>query len=239
MIIDIDNSKSVQYFVSRIVSDWFDIDGMYNDLKSDSQTNWSNFWNITDNMINIISNSLGCTSAEFLKNWEGKCAEHDATFMGYHCTRHSDKEVFIRNGIKPLSDEIIKPSQNQKRPDAPETWSYRSMRGSGPYFFLSYKSAKNPDNHFFRGPEILLAVNGHQPTNNSKKSIPLIIHCEIPFSILPKKNYYTFCALRAYFNFLDPEDDTQDLFEGYSIDLNGSALDPQYIVRIEGIEFII
>lgn len=235
MIIDIDNSSIVQSFVSKITSGWLDIDGMYYDLKSDSQTNWTNFWNITDGMINIISNCLGCTSEEFLKSWEKKCTEHDAMFTGYHCTRHSDKEVFIRNGILPLSDETIKLSQKQKRPETDKLWNYRSKRGSGPYFFLSYKSAKNPDNHFFNGPEILLAVNGHQPTSNSEKSIPFIIHCTIPFSILSNKNYYTFCILRAYFNFLDPEDNTEDFFEGYSIDLNGSALDPQYIVRIEEI----
>ncbi len=235
MIIDIDISSSVRSFVSMITSDWFDIDDMYNDLKSESQTNWTNFWKIDYCMIDIISNWLGFTSEEFLKNWEKKCEEHDAMFMCYHCTRHSNKEVFIRNGILPLSEEIIKLSQNQKRPDAEEIWSYRSMRGPGPYFFLSYNSAKNPDNHFFRGPEILLALNGHQPTSNLEKSIPLIIHCKIPFLILPKKNYYTYCILKAYFNFLDPEDDTENLFEGDSIDLNGNSLDPQYIVRIEEI----
>jgi len=116
MIIDIDNSSSVQSFVSMITSDWFDIDGMYYDLKSDPQTNWTNFWNITDSMINIISNCLGCTSEEFLKSCEKKCTEHDAKLMGYHCTRHSNKEVFTRNGILPLSEETINLSQTQKRP---------------------------------------------------------------------------------------------------------------------------
>ena len=72
-------------------------------------------------------------------------------------------------------------------------------------------------------------------STESEESIPLIIHCAIPFEILPNKNYYTFCILRAYFNFLDPEDDTEDFFEAYSIDLNGNALDPQYIVRIEAV----
>ena len=235
MILDIDNSSSVQSFVSKITSDWFDIDSIYYNLKSDLQINWGNFWNITDSMIDIISNCLQCISEEFLNLWEKKCTEHGAMIMGYHCTRHSYKEGFVKNGILPLSEETIKLSQNQKRPEAEKAWSYRSTRGSGPYFFLSYKSAKNPDNHFFKGPEILLAVTGHQPTSNSEKSIPLIIHCAIPFSILPNKKYFTFCILRAYFNFLDPEDDTEDFFEGYSIDLNGSALDPQHIVRIEDI----
>ncbi|VAX33784.1 hypothetical protein MNBD_NITROSPIRAE03-1273 [hydrothermal vent metagenome] len=235
MIIDIDNSSSVQSFVSKITSDWFDIDGIYYDLKSDSQTNWTNFWNITDSMINIISNFLGCTSEEFLKSWEKKCTEHDAKLMGYHCTRHSNKEVFAINGILPLSEETISLSQTQERSDAENLWDYRSNRGPGPYFFLSYKSAKNPDNHFFKGPEILLAVDGHQPGSNSEKSIPFIIHCAIPFSILPDKNYYTFCILRAYFNFLDPEDDAEDIFDAYSIDLKGNVLDSQHVVRTEDI----
>ena len=235
MILDIDNSGTVQSFVSKITSDWFDIDSMYYELKTDSQTNWTDFWNITDSMLNIIANYLECASEEFSKTWEQKCIIHNARFMGYHCNRHSDKDVFIEKGILPLSEEIIKPTQNQKRWDAGKIWSYRTTRGSGPYLFLSYKSAKKSDNPFFKGPEILLAVNGHQPNSNSEKSIPLIIHCEIPFSILPNKNYYTFCTLKAYFNFLDPEDDSGDLFEGSSIDLNGNPLEPKYIVRIEEI----
>jgi len=100
---------------------------------------------------------------------------------------------------------------------------------------LSYKSAKDPNHNFFNGPEILLAVAGHQPSNNSKKSLPLIIHCEIPFFILPNKDYYTFCTLMAYFNLLDPENDTENYFKGYSIDLKGMALDPKHIVKIEEI----
>ncbi|MBW1682574.1 MAG: hypothetical protein JRJ83_14285 [Deltaproteobacteria bacterium] len=208
---------------------------MYYELKSDSQTNQTNFWNIADSMINTISNYLECTSEEFLQIWEKKCIILNVRFMGYHCTRHSRKEVFVEKGILPLSKKTIKLSQSQKRPDAKDIWFYRSTRGSGPYFFLSYKSARNPDNHFFKGPEILLAVNGNQPNNKLGKSIPLILHCEIPFSILPNKNYYTFCTLRAYFNYLDPEDDQEDLFEGFSIDLNGNALYPRYIVRIEEI----
>jgi len=233
MIIDIDNANSVQSFVSMITSDWFDIDAMYYDLKSKSQINWTNFWNITHNMIDIISNCLGHTSEEFLNSWETKCIEQDAKIMGYHCTRHSNKEVFIKNGVLPLSEETINLSQTQKRPDAENLWDYRSKRGSGPYFFLSYKSARNPNNHFFKGPEILLAVNGHQPSSNSEKSSPFIIHCAIPFSILPDKKYYTFCILRAYFNFLDPEDEIESFFEAYSIDLKGNTLDPQHIVKIE------
>ena len=83
MILDIDNSSSVQSFVSKITSDWFDIDSIYYDLKSDLQTNWANFWNITDGMIDIISNCLQCTSEEFLQLWKKKCTEHGAMFMAF------------------------------------------------------------------------------------------------------------------------------------------------------------
>lgn len=235
MILDIDNSKSVQTFVKKITSDWFDIDSMYYGLKSDSQTNWTDFWNITDNMINTISNYLKCSSEHFLALWEEKCTIHSAMVKGYHCTRHSNKEVFLKNGILPLSEKTIELSKNQQRPDAEEIWNYRSTEGAGPYLCLSYKSAKDPKNHYFNGPEILSAVNGHQPNKNSEKSIPLIIHCEIPFSILPNKKYYVFCTLKAYLNFLDPENGTKDLFEGASIDLNGKPLEPKYILRIEEI----
>lgn len=235
MILYIDNSKSVQTFVRKITSDWFDVDSMYYELKSDSQTNWTNFWNITDSMINTISNYLKCSPDQFLKFWEEKCFIYGGMVKGYHCTRHSNKEVFFKNGILPLSEKTIEYSNNHQQPDAVEIWNYRSTIGAGPYFCLSYKSAKDPNNHYFNGPEILLAVNGHQPTMNSEKSIPLIIHCEIPFSILHNKKYFIFCTLKAYLNFLDPEDGTEDLFEGASIDLNGNHLEPKYIVRIEEI----
>ena len=236
MILDIDNSGSVESFVSRITANWFDVNSMYFALKFDSLTNLTNFWNITDYMVDKISNYLGCTSEYFLKNWEQKSLELNALLMCYHCTRHSDKEVFIKEGILPLSEKTIKLSKNQQKSQAEEAWEYRSKRGSGPYFFLSYKSAKDPDNHFHQyGPEILLAVDGHQPSNNPKKSIPLIIHCAIPFSVIPNKKFCIFCILKAYFLFLDPEDDPENLFEGSPIDLNGSALDPKHIVRIEEI----
>jgi hypothetical protein len=235
MIIDIDNLSSVESFMSKITSDWFDIDRMYYDLKSDLQINCTEFWSYTDSMINIISNYLECPSEEFLILWEKKCTVQRAMFMGYHCTRHSDKEVFLKKGILPLSEKTIKPSLNQKRPEAEEMWNIRSKKSPGPCFFMSYKSAKNPDNHFFKGPEILSGVDGYQPTSNSEKSIPLIIHCAFPFLIIPDKKFCTFCILRAYFEYLDPEEGTDDFSEGWTIDLKGNALDPQNIVRIEEI----
>jgi hypothetical protein len=70
----------------------------------------------------------------------------------------------------------------------------------------------------------------------AEKLRPLIIHCAIPFSILPVDNYYIFCMLRGYFLFIDLDDDSANLFEGYSIDLCGSSLDPKYILKIEEIK---
>ena len=236
MILDIDNPDSVQTFVKSLSEDWFDIDSMYYNLKANSVTNSPRFWAETGHFLDIISKYLNLTPYEFLKIWEQKCLEHGAMLMGYHCTRHSDKEVFIKKGILPLSKKTIKISLNHKNSEAEEAWRYRSTKGAGPYFFLSYKSAKNPDNHFHQyGPEILLAVDGHQPTNKPAESIPLIIYCAIPFSIIPNKKFCTFCILKAHFNFLDPEDDSDNLFEAFSINLNGSALDPQHIVKIENI----
>ena len=236
MILDIDNLSLVQNFVKKLTEGWFDIDNMYHELKAGSQTNWTEFWNITDSMINTVSDYLKCSSEYFVSQWNKKCSLHGAMVKGYHCTRHSNKSVFLEKGILPLSEKTVNPLKNQKQLDASKIWNYRSTVGAGPYLCLSYKSAKDPNNHFFNGPEILLGLIGNQPGINHEKSIPLILHCEIPFSILTNKKFYIFCALKAYLNFLDPEDGTEDLFEGASIDLNGNPLAPKYIVRIEEIE---
>lgn len=86
-----------------------------------------------------------------------------------------------------------------------------------------------------KGPEILLDCAGHHVDVDPAKSIPLIIHCAIPYSLLSEKDYFAFCVLRAYFNFLDPEDELNDLADGYSIDLKGKVLATRHIVRIEEI----
>ena len=39
--------------------------------------------------------------------------------------------------------------------------------------------------------------------------------------------------LKAYFLYIDPEDESDNPFEGSSIDLCGSPLDPKYILQIE------
>src|SRR5574340_478090 len=93
------------------------------------------------------------------------------------------------------------------------TWKYRRSKGSGPYFFLSYHNASKRDNSFHAsGTEIWwlfcdilikycqdrLIVLPWSDRNECRELIaeklrPFIIHCAIPFAILPAENYYIFC----------------------------------------------
>jgi len=239
MIIDIDDSRSVQSFVAQVTEGWFNPEKVYFDLKASGNTDSTDFWcgNPT-HLLSDVSASLNQTAEEFLILWNQKCITHDAKIMGYHCTRHSDKKVFTEKGILPLSDETIEIFQDGNLTvKAKRMWEYRSKKKPGPYFMLSYKWAKNPGNRFcVDGPEILLACAGDQVNGDKSRSIPLIIHCAIPYAILQEKDYFVFCILRSYFNFLDPKDDLTNLFEDYSIDLRGNALDPQYVVMTEEYE---
>lgn len=235
IIIDIDDSESVETLVDMVSEHWFNPKEMYSDLKANGKTNSPNFWNVTEHLLSDVSEYLGQISEEFLDIWNQKCMRHGTKIMGYHCTRHSNKNIFSEKGILPLSDETVRFSENKNQTsEAKEMLKFRSQRSPGPWFLLSYKSAKNPDNHFcLTGPEILLACSGYQVDADPTNLVPLVIHCGIPYSILPDKDYYVFCILRAYFNFIDPEDDSNNLFEGYSIDLKGKALDAQFIIRTE------
>ncbi len=237
IIIDIDDSKSVRTLVAQVTEDWFKPEGVYSDLKANGKTNSSDFWKLSTYLLANVSESIGQSPEEFLDVWNNKCVTHDAKIMGYHCTRHSNPKVFSEKGILPLSNKTIRINKDKERSvEAKEMWEYRSQKTPGPYFLLSYRFAKNPVNHFCsNGPEILLACTGYQVNADKAQSVPLIIHCAIPYSILPDKDYYAFCILLSYFNFLDPEDDPTNLFEGYSIDLKGNTLDPQYVVKIEEI----
>jgi hypothetical protein len=237
MIIDIDDCRSLQAMVNRVSESWFNPEKTYSDFKANRKTDSPSFWAITRQLLGGVSESLGQRPAEFLEIWNQRCITRGVKIMGYHCTRHSDKQVFAEKGILPLSEETIKLLEEENQtPQARYMWEYRSQRSPGPFFLLSYAFAKNPDNHFCRkGPEILLACSGRHVDVNREKSVPLIIHCAIPYSILPDKDYYAFCILRAYFNFMDPNDEAINLFEGYSIDLQGRILDPCHILRIEEI----
>lgn len=235
MILDIDNSESVKYFVNKIAENWFNPEKMYFDLKANGKTASSNFWGITKYLLNIVSEYLNQTSDEFLSIWNHKCLAYGAKIMGYHCTRQNDEKVFAEKGILPLSDETIKIDENlNNNIEAKEMWESRSQRNPGPYFYLRYKDAKNPNNPFCNyGPEILLACSGHQPNVDSVSSIPLILHCAIPYPYLQEKDYFAFCILRAYFNSKDPDDELY--FNDYSIDLKGRMLEPKHILNYEKI----
>jgi hypothetical protein len=236
MIVDIDNSESVQALLGKICESWFDPKQLYFDLKANGKTNSPDFWGINHLLFTEISNYLGMTLGEFLNIWTQKCSTYNVRIMGYHCTRHSNKKVFIEKGVLPLSNETIKIIEDKQNTETKRIWERRSQGSPGPYFLLNYSDAKSSGNHFLiYGPEILLACAGYQVNFDPAKSTPLIIHCAIPYSILPDKDYYTFCILRAYFNSIDPEDGSNNLPEGYSIDLKGTALDSQYIVRVEEI----
>lgn len=234
MIIDIDNKESVQAAMERISKDWFDPAELYNGLKTAAKTDSLGFWCETAHMLADVSSCLGLVSDRFLAEWNQRCIDSEMKLMGYHCTRHSDKGVFREKGILPLSEETVKLNDYESQ-TAQRIYliNYRYNQSPGPSFFLSYNRAKKPDNHFFNGPEILLACDGHHVGVDNAKSFPLIIHCAIPYSLLSVKDYFAFCILRAYFNFLNPEDGSENFFDGYSIDLRGKALDPKHIVKIE------
>jgi hypothetical protein len=238
MIIDIDNRESIQSAIELITKDWFNPEEIYVRLKAAGKTHSSGFWNTHTDMVAAMSCLLECTSDEFQNEWDQRCIGNNAKFMGYHCTRHSDNRVFLEKGILPLSDETVRLSNAGSQSTREQSIrEYRFERSPGPFFLLSYKCAKKPDNHFcLNGPEILLGSVGYHVGVDPAKSVPLIIHCTIPYSFLSETDYFAFCVLLAYFNFLDPEDDARDLFDGYSIDLRGKALDPKYIVRIEETE---
>lgn len=272
MILDIDRVVSVIETVETIA--WFDVRKLYEKLKGDNETDSINFWHISAHLLHAISARLGQSIEVFVHDWRARCFASDLEVMGYHCTRVHDPKIFRDQGIISLDDnsieiffsqlelvfstfslhvgqkqELIQIIKNDSR------WKYRSGKGAGPYFFLSYKNAQMPGNFFHAsGTEILwLFVDillqycqnkkiafPCSDRNECRKIIagelrPLIIHCAIPFSNLPAGNYYIFCMLRAFFLFIDPEDDSDNLFEGYSIDLCGNSLDPRYILKIEEI----
>jgi hypothetical protein len=235
MTIYIDNSESVQAAVNRISEGWFDPVKMYAGLKADGKTISSNFWNVTTRMLTEVSGFLGWTSALFIGEWDQRCITSGIKIMGYHCTRHSDKNAFTEKGILPFSEETIKLAENQTL-KARGMLEIRSKK-PGPSFHISYTYAKDPSAHtFFEGPEILLCCAGRHVDVDTEQSVPLLIHCAIPYSIIPDpEGYLAFCILSAYFNYIDPSDESNLSFEGYSIDLEGTILDPCHIVRIEEI----
>jgi hypothetical protein len=123
---------------------------------------------------------------------------------------------------------------------------------------MSYKEAKIPDNDYHQnGPETWWLFIDHLleycrekqihiPCSDkatlrgmiSKALTPFIIHCRIPYSIIPSKDWCTFNILRALFTFIDPDDDPDDdpkEISNRAIDLNGQSLEPKYFNRIEAL----
>jgi len=274
MIFDIDRSDSIMEAVATITSEWFNVSKLYWKLKDNAETESPNFWGIADHLLRATANQLGQSLDVFVRNWRDRCIGKDFKIMGYHCTRIHDPKIFRDHGIIPLDDKSIEIFFSMLKlafptvslPDGQKQeliqlignaslWKYRSGKGAGPYFFLSYKNAQMSDNFFHASGteiwwlfvDILLSYCQNRKIafpcsdrNECRKIIagelrPLILHCAIPFSTLPTDDYYIFCMLRAYFLFIDPEDDSDNLFEGYSIDLCGNSLDPKYIVKIEEI----
>lgn len=83
MIIDIDNSESVQPFVKKITKDWSDIDTLYAEIKAESFTSSSNFGAVTDDLLDVVATHLNQTPENFVRIFEKKCSIHDAKIMGY------------------------------------------------------------------------------------------------------------------------------------------------------------
>ena len=236
MLIDIDNSKSVISAVKYIELDWVKFASIYYKIKSDKNVGLGNFWNITDEMIRVISEKIHCSPEEFKTAFSSRLVNQGVKLMGYHCTRYSNKESFIKKGILPLSNSTIQFPEKQDSNIAENTLEYRLNKGPGPYFCLSYASAKDPNNHYCNfGAEVLLGCNGKQENNDSSQLKPMIIHCSIPFSLLPDHEFYIFCILRAYFSIIDPSDETENLFYDYAIDLKNQTLPPKCILKIEEI----
>lgn len=242
MIVDIENFKSLQSMIARVTEGWFSAEEIYSNLKANRKTDSFAFWGESSQLLRDVASTIRQSPEEFTRTWNQRCISHAIKIMGYHCTRHSDKRAFTEKGILPLSEETIKffEEENQTS-EARRMWEYRFKKSPGPCFLLSYTYAKNPDEHsFFEGPEILLICTGRHVDVDPKKSVPLLIHCAIPYSIIPDlDDYFAYCILKAYFNFIDPEDESNNMFKGASIDLKGKILNPYHIVRIEEISTII
>lgn len=127
-------------------------------------------------------------------------------------------------------------------------WKHRVR--FGPNFFFSYQYARNQNNDFLKSGSEIRSVcvdktiqycsenNIRVPANNgsewreriARNMKPIIIHCLIPYSILPNKPYCSFCMLKSLFNNLDPED---NFIEDATLHLGGTSLDPKHIIDIE------
>jgi hypothetical protein len=273
MIIDIDDSKSVLQTVHNLAEGWFIADDLYFQIKGNGKIK-DDFWNSSSPMLDTIANFLFMANDTFRERWNKKCSKMDLKIMAYHCTRNNDRDVFLKKGILPLSNDIINDffsgintvlqiplltpkeiAELTRSVVGDDKWKYRLAK-PGPYFLLSYKEATIPDNDYHQnGPEIWWLFVDHFimychekkiriPCSDraslrcmiSKALTPFIIHCKIPYSMIPSKDYCTFNILKTFFTSIDPDYDSGDAPEEISnkaIDLNGQTLEPIYFNRIE------
>jgi hypothetical protein len=172
MLLDIDKIESVIESVETIA--WFDVRKLYKDLKTDNETHSINFWNITEHLLRVVSVRLGQSQEAFIDYWRNRCLAIGVEIMGYHCTRIHDPQIFRNQGIIPLNENSLETFFSLLKlafptfllPDRQKQeliqiikddsiWKYRAGTGAGPYFFLSCRSARNPDNSFYAsGTEI-------------------------------------------------------------------------------------
>jgi hypothetical protein len=173
MIIDIDDETLVLPIVRNLTAGWFNIGDLYFQMKGNGKTSCGGFWTSSSPMLDTIADCLGMAGDSFRDRWNHRCSEVGLKVMGYHCTRHRDRDVFLQRGILPLSDEVISAFFSEinavlKLPSLTSTaieeltrsvvrddkWKYRLSR-PGPCFLMSYKEAKIPDNDYHQnGPEI-------------------------------------------------------------------------------------
>ena len=276
MIIDIDNETSVLPIVRNLTADWFSIDDLYFQMKINGKTDCRGFWTDSLPMLDTIAGCLGMAPNSFRERWNHRCSEAGLKVMGYHCTRHRDRDVFLQRGILPLSDEVVSAffSEINNLPELSslsstaiakltrsvvrdDKWKHR-LETPGPCFLMRYKEAKIPDNDYHQnGPEIWWVFVDHllrycrekkirMPYSNgaalrgfiSKALKPFIIHCEIPYSMIPSNDFCTLNILRACLTFIDPNDDSDDdpkEISAKAIDLKGQTLEPKYFNRIEAL----
>jgi hypothetical protein len=238
MIIDIDSSDSVKKTVTQVSENWFDAKKTFFGLKGLSKTEDPNFWGNEKYFWEVFSEFLSQTTEVFLKRFHETCIANNVKVMGYHCTRYKDEESFMKKGILPVTHIIDKNivDTNNIECTANDTLNYRLEKDPGPYFFLSYKRAKKANNFYLtNGHEISLLyrkINTHRGIS-TEELIPIVFHCKIPYSILPEDSAYPYFFLMAYFNFLDPTDDSESFCDEFSITLKGETLNPKYIVRSE------
>jgi hypothetical protein len=125
---------------------------------------------------------------------------------------------------------------------------------AGPYFFLSSRGAKCPNNDYLdHGPEIwwncidailryCSAKGIYLPCTDrnhwreviAKNLKPFIIKCSIPFPILSNQEYLTHVILVSFFNYIDPDPDSSvDFCKECCVRLDGKALDPKHIISFD------